>query len=74
MKPKYPSRKLINYRTKQPIRGRQVDNSIAKQLIIVKPIEHITLVHACVMVKIGIFCLATVQQPNKQFLTLIFAV
>ena len=40
---------------KKSIRGRQCPNSVAKQQIVAKPVEHVTTAYACVMVKIGIF-------------------
>ena len=43
------------YRTEKSIRGRQGPNSVARQQIVAKPVEHVTIVYACVMVKIGIF-------------------
>ena len=33
----------------------QCPNSVAKQQIVAKPVEHVTTAYACVMVKIGIF-------------------
>ena len=38
----------------QSIPGQPGHNSVAKQQIVAKPLEHVTLVYACVMVKIGI--------------------
>ena len=48
---------MINYRTEKSIHGRKGPNSVAKQQIVAKPVEHVTTVYACVMVKIGIFML-----------------
>ena len=45
----------LDYRTEKSIRGRQGPNSVAKQQIVAKPVEHVTTAYACVMVKIGIF-------------------
>ena len=56
MKSKYPSGKLIDYRTEKSIPGRPGRNSVTKQQIVAKPFEHVTLVYACVMVKIGVLC------------------